>query len=233
MHVYICTKATCNKVTTSSNEKYLHAASPSASFHCIDTETGDMIWKSPEKGNNIYLTQSKSSHDDNKFYSITHNDGAVIQQNACTRKIDWKFNCMSLTNYPICQDSVKGEFTLSHNNNIMNDKGAIMKPDKASSLNLYYGDIFGKIVALQVSIIHYHDTNSNKKKVHYNTLAPTSTNSDNPTTLYPTYDIYTINHAILYSKYKTIYCTEYASIKYAISITITTTIIVTIITAIQ
>ena len=58
----------------------------------------------------------------------------MISQNVRTGDIFWEWNCTDVTRDVYCYDSVEAEFALS--------------PD---GLMLYYGDIFGKIVALEVA----------------------------------------------------------------------------------
>ena len=62
-----------------------------------------------------------------------HNDGLVRQIDTHNGRVLFDFSCRHLTNNRECHQSVEAEFSLSSNGNI-----------------LYYGDIFGNIIALRV-----------------------------------------------------------------------------------
>ena len=60
--------------------------------------------------------------------------GSIVRRNLATGEEEWHFECSALEgNYVTCQDSVEAEFSLSTNGN-----------------NLYWGDIFGRVIALAV-----------------------------------------------------------------------------------
>jgi len=123
-----------NRATLSPDEQYLYVASASTSFFCLDANTGNVIWKTDEDDDkSIYLTEAKVSYDNTKVYTIKHNDGTVTQHDAVTGDDEWTVDCTEFSDDRYCQDSVEAEFSIS--------------PDGST---LYYGDIFGKIVALTI-----------------------------------------------------------------------------------
>ena len=67
------------------------------------------------------------------FTSIQHASGRVVAYNAATGERRWQFDCRDLSGLDNCQDSVEADFAISPNNNL-----------------LIYGDIFGRINALQI-----------------------------------------------------------------------------------
>ena len=67
------------------------------------------------------------------FTPIQHASGKVIAYNAATGERRWQFDCRDLSRLDGCQDSVEALFAISPNNNL-----------------LIYGDIFGRINALQI-----------------------------------------------------------------------------------
>lgn len=112
---------------------------PGSSFglFCIDSETGDTVWQRPMNEERI-ISQPKVIKPDGQgrsvVYVIEASSGKVRQHVADARgRRVWDFNCASLTGITSCQDSVEAEFSVSKSGNF-----------------IYYGDIFGKIVALQV-----------------------------------------------------------------------------------
>jgi len=82
-----------------------------------------------------------------------HLDGRVTAQNALTGRIIWEFSCFDVKMDPFCQDSVSADFALS--------------PDGQT---LYYGDIYGKIIALSVA----RQTESTGSPTKLPTVAPSS-----------------------------------------------------------
>lgn len=91
------------------------------------------MWKS-ESYDSIFLTGAVLSPDAMAVYSIQHRDGTIEKRSTSDGELLWSFNCSSIPgNHPTCQDSVEAEFSLSSNGNV-----------------LYYSDIFGRVVALEV-----------------------------------------------------------------------------------
>mmetsp|Transcript_26546 Transcript_26546/g.53898 ORF Transcript_26546/g.53898 Transcript_26546/m.53898 type:complete len:213 (+) Transcript_26546:3534-4172(+) len=91
------------------------------------------MWKK-ENYDSIYLTGAVLSPDAMAVYSIQHRDGTIEKRSTSDGELLWRFNCSSLPgSHPTCQDSVEAEFSLSSNGNV-----------------LYYSDIWGTVVALEV-----------------------------------------------------------------------------------
>ena len=111
----------------------LYVASSSTSFYCFNAKNGNIIWAS-ETYDSVFLNGAVLSPDHSSVYTIQHRDGTVEKRSATTGKLIWSFNCTSIPGrHSSCQDSVEAEPSLSSTGNTM-----------------YYADIFGNVVSLQV-----------------------------------------------------------------------------------
>ena len=111
----------------------LYVASASTSFYCFNAKNGNIIWES-ETYDSVFLNGAVLSPDYSSVYTIQHRDGTVEKRSATNGGLIWSFNCTSLPGrHSACQDSVEAEFSLSSTGNTM-----------------YYADIFGRAVSLQV-----------------------------------------------------------------------------------
>ena len=111
----------------------LYVASASTSLYCINAKNGNIHWRA-ETYDRVFLNGAVMSPDYSSIYSIQHRDGTVEKRSAATGELIWSFNCTSIPGrHFACQDSVEAEFSLSTAGN-----------------TLYYVDIWGQVVSLQV-----------------------------------------------------------------------------------
>lgn len=125
--------AIVNNILTSADGLRLYVPSASTSFYCLNAKNGNIMWKA-ESYDSIYLTGAILSPDSTSVYSILHRDGTIQKRSTSDGELQWRFNCSSIPGrHPTCQDSVEAEFSLSSSGNL-----------------LYYSDIWGTVVALEV-----------------------------------------------------------------------------------
>ena len=111
----------------------LYVTSASTSFYCFNAKNGNIIWES-ETYDSVFLNGAVLSPDHSSVYTIQHRDGTVQKRSATTGELIWSLNCTSIPGrHSTCQDSVEAEFSLTSTGN-----------------TLYYADIFGRVVSLQV-----------------------------------------------------------------------------------
>eukprot|EP00592_Proboscia_alata_P002110 CAMPEP_0194376272 /NCGR_PEP_ID=MMETSP0174-20130528/24701_1 /TAXON_ID=216777 /ORGANISM="Proboscia alata, Strain PI-D3" /LENGTH=745 /DNA_ID=CAMNT_0039156857 /DNA_START=463 /DNA_END=2697 /DNA_ORIENTATION=+ len=145
-----------SSVTLHPYHQLIYASATSPSFYCLDSQTGDTLWKdepqpihepynpeiyynrlhSPDRGTSVIRNEARISPDGKRIYTIRHNDGTLTSYDALSGAIQWKFSCRDLESNAnsLCQSSVEAEFTISDN-----------------GIMVYYGDIYGTVTALQVS----------------------------------------------------------------------------------
>jgi hypothetical protein len=80
------------------------------------------------------MAEPQVSESASVVYVVEALTGNVRQHDALTGTRNWEFDCSDVSGVASCQDSVEAEFSISKSGNIV-----------------YYGDIFGKIVALEVA----------------------------------------------------------------------------------
>jgi len=119
-----------------SNEGLLFVTGNSYDLLCYDSGTGELVWTDTE-GRSTYMSEPRVSEivgSDSVVYAIEALNGNLRQHNAINGTRNWVFDCSNVTGVAGCQDGVEAEFSISANGNIV-----------------YYGDIFGRVVALQVA----------------------------------------------------------------------------------
>jgi len=166
-------------MTLSRDNKFLFLTDNSFYMYCLETMTGKIVWSSDGNRESGYVVQPKLSEipeESPMVYTIETLRGNVRQHNANNGYINWEFNCYNLSREKLCGHSVEGEFSLSPDGNI-----------------LYYGDIFGKITALQVATFMTNALSTSSTTGP--STNPTTIPSSNPTNLAPT-DPYVIPNTI-------------------------------------
>eukprot|EP00547_Thalassionema_nitzschioides_P010138 CAMPEP_0194229954 /NCGR_PEP_ID=MMETSP0156-20130528/44156_1 /TAXON_ID=33649 /ORGANISM="Thalassionema nitzschioides, Strain L26-B" /LENGTH=937 /DNA_ID=CAMNT_0038962519 /DNA_START=13 /DNA_END=2826 /DNA_ORIENTATION=- len=124
-------------MTLSSDDEFIFLTDNKVRLYCLRAKTGDIIWSndgSAESGYSVQPILSEHPRESSMVYIIETMRGNVRQHDAATGEIIWEFNCNDLSQTRLCQHSVEAEFSLSPDDNV-----------------LYFGDIFGKITALQVA----------------------------------------------------------------------------------
>mmetsp|Transcript_6506 Transcript_6506/g.18162 ORF Transcript_6506/g.18162 Transcript_6506/m.18162 type:complete len:765 (+) Transcript_6506:79-2373(+) len=112
----------------------IFVAGGSTTFNSINAMTGQVQW-ADNNGESLYISQPKISKiTQNIVYAIEHASGKVVAYNSATGTRQWEFDCRDSTGIDSCQESVEAEFAISPNGNL-----------------LIYGDIFGRIHALQIA----------------------------------------------------------------------------------
>jgi hypothetical protein len=124
----------------SSDGSVLYLAGANTELYCIDATSGDVLWSSNAELRSSILAEPRlmELYDDPKVFVIEAMNGKVRQHNALTGALDWEFGCLEVSGIP-CNDAVEAEFSVAPSGNV-----------------IFYGDIFGKIVALEVAAF---DTN--------------------------------------------------------------------------
>lgn len=120
----------------SSDESYAYQVGASTQMYCLETKSGKTVWKSEGAFRGAISTEPRLVEmipDEPKVYVIEGMNGKVRQHDALTGDIDWSFDCSNLGGVS-CNDAVQADFSVSPSGNY-----------------LYYGDIFGKIVALEIA----------------------------------------------------------------------------------
>ena len=143
---------------TVSNTGLLLVAGNSYDLFCFNSETGERIWTDSFSRSSYMVEPHVTEIDGNAtvVYAIEALNGNIRQHGAWDGTRNWEFNCEDLSGVIGCQDGVEAEFSLSSTGNV-----------------LYYGDIFGKIIALKVADFVTPDPSS----------VPTTTISPNPTSV--------------------------------------------------
>jgi hypothetical protein len=96
---------------------------------CIDTQTGRSIWELG--GTSSFLAEACVSPDDQRVYVIQSVDGRIFCHDQLTGELQWVSSCDQFQED--CSNSVRADFSLS-----------------TAGQFLYYGDVLGRIIALQV-----------------------------------------------------------------------------------
>jgi hypothetical protein len=96
---------------------------------CIDTQTGRSLWDL--RGTSSFLAEARVSPDDERVYVIQSVDGRIFCHDQLTGALQWVSSCDQFQED--CSNSVRADFTLS-----------------TAGESLYYGDVLGRIIALQV-----------------------------------------------------------------------------------
>lgn len=123
----------------SSDETLLYQVGASTKVYCIDTQRGDILWNSDGAAwgmQGSIMAEPRlveRRQDQPKVYVIEGLKGRVRQHDALTGAIDWAIDCYTVSGIP-CHDAVEADFSVS-------PEGTM----------LYYGDVFGKIVALEIA----------------------------------------------------------------------------------
>ena len=149
-----------------SNTGLLVIAGNSYDLICFHSETGEQIW-TDFLSRSSYMVEPQVTEirgNATVVYAIEALNGNIRQHDAWDGTRNWEFNCENLTGVVGCQDGVEAEFTLSSTGNV-----------------LYYGDIFGKIVALKVA--DFATPNPTSTSTSNPTSVPTSVTSSNPTSV--------------------------------------------------
>ncbi|CAB9516156.1 expressed unknown protein [Seminavis robusta] len=120
----------------SKDQTVLYQSGASTELYCIGTENGEILWTS--SGNNRGSIRAEprlvdNPQDDPKVFVIEGSKGKVRQHDASSGVIDWTFDCHDVSGIP-CHDAVEADFSIDPSGN-----------------TLFYGDVFGKIVALQIA----------------------------------------------------------------------------------
>ena len=117
------------------DESILYQVGASTELYCIDAKAGTVLWRNEEAMRSAIYAEPKLIEftDEPKLYVIEGMNGRVRQHDALSGEIDWQFDCSDVSNGP-CHDAIEAEFSYAPNGNV-----------------LYYGDIFGKIVALDIA----------------------------------------------------------------------------------
>ena len=105
-------------------------------MYCIDTQTGDILWKEDGGLRSVILAEPRlveQTGEIPKLFVIEGMKGRVRQHDALTGDINWTFDCKDVSGVS-CNDAVEADYSVSSTGN-----------------TLYYGDIFGKIVALEIA----------------------------------------------------------------------------------
>jgi len=114
----------------------IFVAGASTDFFRLDAATGQIKW-TDRTGESVFFAEPKlGSSSSSVLYAIEHSDGRVIAYNSETGARLWRFDCKDLSGIETCQDSVEGEFAITSSGNL-----------------LLYGDIFGRIVGVQIATL--------------------------------------------------------------------------------
>ena len=114
----------------------LYQAGAATEVYCIDTQTGDILWKEDGGLRSVILAEPRlveQTGEVPKLFVIEGMKGKVRQHDALTGDINWTFDCRDVSGVS-CNDAVEADYSVSSTGNM-----------------LYYGDIFGKIVALEIA----------------------------------------------------------------------------------
>lgn len=109
----------------------------SNNLFALQAARGRESWTQPTASpilNSPLVFEDPTNNNNKVVYAIESMDGRVRQFRAQNGRVNWEFNCAALTGRSACQDSVEAEFALSPRGNI-----------------LYYGDVFGRIVGVEVA----------------------------------------------------------------------------------
>lgn len=152
----------------SSDETVLYQAGASTEVYCIDAKTGDILWKQDGVFRSVIMAEPRlveRSSEEPKLFVIEGMKGKVRQHDALTGDVDWSFDCKDVSGGS-CDDAVEADFSVSSNGNMV-----------------YYGDIFGKIVALEIAEFSDATVAPTDAPTKEGTVTPTKDETSSPTTI--------------------------------------------------
>ncbi len=155
----------------------LYIAGASNDFYCMGSDNGRLLWSTSIDSAILNRpTVFSNTNVANVIYFIESMDGRVRQFDIDTASENWQFSCVDVTGLDSCQNSVEAEFryvsivlcgTVSLNGSLpLNFSYSHCSVSESGNV-LYYGDIFGRISALEVGT--------------FDTEAPTARPSLSPT----------------------------------------------------
>lgn len=140
-------------------ETVLIVAGVDADLYAIDTQSGRDTWSILGRSQILARPQIWETDEVSVLYVVESLDGRVRQFDLYSGERLWGINCADINREDsegggFCQDSVEAEFAIAPSGNV-----------------IYYGDVFGRIVSLEVATF----------ETAAPTISPTSLASSNPT----------------------------------------------------
>lgn len=133
--LFCCWLAFLNAPVVSSDGNLMYLVVASYNFFCISAQTRNTMWEDVS-GRSGYTTEPRlfESGSDNIVYVAETLNGRLRQHNAANGQRNWEFDCSDWTRVSNCQDVIESEFSISGDGNFV-----------------YYGDIYGRVISLQVA----------------------------------------------------------------------------------
>ena len=146
--------AILNAPVIDSSGEILCAAGVNSDMYCLSSNNGRESWTDFGESQIMSRPVIWETADTSVVYVIESTNGRVRQHDLFSGERYWDFSCADITGLQLCQDAVEAEFAISPSGNV-----------------IYFGDIFGRIMSLEIATF---DTEAP-------TISPTGVSTASPT----------------------------------------------------
>ena len=117
-----------------SNGEILCVSGVNNDMYCLTSDDGREVWDDIGDSQIVSQPQMWETADRSVVYVIESANGRVRQHDLYTGERYWDFSCADINGLQVCQDAVEADFAIAPSGNA-----------------IYFGDIFGRIVSLEIA----------------------------------------------------------------------------------